>query len=335
MSSALLLRLSSLGDIAKSLPLVSLLADRGWRIGWLVEQRFAELLSLATSPVECLVWKRGLIGIWNLRGKGKDFDCVLDIQGNGKSGLLAAVLGCPVVYAPNREDLRERWNLWLKARRAPPAPSPHVLDRSLAVLSRVLGEELCRDDLGPPPHLEAPEEARVRLAADLERIGIPPDEPLLAIVSRRPDDPRAWPLQRAVELSRAWQGPSLLLLGPGERPVCPPPGVLVLRQQKGELGLLVALGRHLREGDGRAVGHDGGAMHVLHAAGARCLFLFGPQDPGRTGPLGGQTRQSGTLQAPIHLACRPCLSRSCRLPEGPRCMAEITADRALEELLML
>jgi heptosyltransferase-2 len=49
----------------------------------------------------------------------------------------------------------------------------------------------------------------------------------------------------------------------------------------------------------RMVGHDSGISHIAAAAGARCLLLFGPTDPGLWAPLSPRVRvcraESGDL----------------------------------------
>jgi lipopolysaccharide heptosyltransferase I len=52
---------------------------------------------------------------------------------------------------------------------------------------------------------------------------------------------------------------------------------------------------------------DTGPMHIAAEARTPCLALFGPTDPGRTGPRGTGHR---ILTAPV--PCSPCLSRVCR-----------------------
>ena len=75
-------------------------------------------------------------------------------------------------------------------------------------------------------------------------------------------------------------------------------------------------------------------MHVLFGAGAKTLFLFGPQDPARTGPYLLET-DAAILQAPVDLPCRPCLERSYALPEGALCMSGMGAELVLGRMRAL
>ena len=71
-----------------------------------------------------------------------------------------------------------------------------------------------------------------------------------------------------------------------------------------------------------AVGLDSGLMHLSAALGVPGVWLYGPTDPGLTGPYGeGQTVvQSTWPQA-------PCRRRTCTdIPEGDCCMRAITVE---------
>ena len=68
--------------------------------------------------------------------------------------------------------------------------------------------------------------------------------------------------------------------------------------------------------------NDTGAMHVAAAVGVSCVALFGPTDPGRTGPLGPGHR---ILRKPP--ACSPCRYRDC--PIDHRCMRELGVEEVV------
>jgi ADP-heptose:LPS heptosyltransferase len=59
---------------------------------------------------------------------------------------------------------------------------------------------------------------------------------------------------------------------------------------------------------------DTGPMHLAVALGKPVIALFGPSDPGRTGPLYGEVIQKS-------LDCVPCNKRKC---DDPRCMRDIS-----------
>jgi ADP-heptose:LPS heptosyltransferase len=107
-----------------------------------------------------------------------------------------------------------------------------------------------------------------------------------------------------------------VVAGPREPSGLPlPPGVPLLRHERGEVRRLVALGALLARAGGRAVGPDQGPVHVLAAAGADVVALYGPQDPRRTAPVASTVlvRRDGP-------PCVPCRRRVCDHEAGPVCM---------------
>jgi heptosyltransferase-2 len=74
--------------------------------------------------------------------------------------------------------------------------------------------------------------------------------------------------------------------------------------------------------------NDSGPMHLAAALGVPTLAVFGPTDPGETGPLGSRAR---FVRQPVE--CSPCLYRDC--PIDHRCMDRIGVDRVYEEAMGL
>ena len=325
--SILLLRLSSLGDIVQALPLASMLCGRGHRVGWLLESRFAELPSLVNLPVQWEIWERGWRSTLRLRRRRGSYDVVCDLQGNWKSAFCAYAIAGKGAWRADKNQLRESASAWIPSRHARASLDPHVLGRSWKVLEAALDLSSGPEELPLPPFLEAAGEVCDDLSHRLLALGIQPGCPFVVQVLGLPQDPRTWPLRAHLRLESDLDLPHVLLAGPGESALALPTGLPILRQREGELLELVALGQLLARSGGVAVGHDGGAMHVLRAAGARTLFLFGPQDPTRTGPLGQRV-----IQADVDLPCRPCMSRRCHLPEGNLCMDKIPVEVVRREL---
>lgn len=100
-----------------------------------------------------------------------------------------------------------------------------------------------------------------------------------------------WPLDRFAEAAhRLSPGrPWLLVVGPAEDDVLPPPGARLARGVP-----LRTLGAALARA-GLFLGNDSGVAHLAAACGTRTLALFGPTDPGRWAPVGPAVR---TLRAP-------------------------------------
>ncbi|ACN14932.1 RfaF [Desulforapulum autotrophicum HRM2] len=67
---------------------------------------------------------------------------------------------------------------------------------------------------------------------------------------------------------------------------------------------------------------DTGPMHLACALGTRLIALFGPSNPGRTGPFKGRV-----IQKPQ--ACTPCNKKHCK---NPLCMEAITPEDVMEAI---
>ena len=67
---------------------------------------------------------------------------------------------------------------------------------------------------------------------------------------------------------------------------------------------------------------DSGPMHLAAAVRTPVVALFGPTDPGRTGPYG-----EGHVVLRRDMTCSPCFAKTC---ETRRCMLEITVDEVYE-----
>ncbi|HLN81472.1 MAG TPA: lipopolysaccharide heptosyltransferase II [Thermoanaerobaculia bacterium] len=67
------------------------------------------------------------------------------------------------------------------------------------------------------------------------------------------------------------------------------------------------------------VANDSGAMHLSAAVGTPVVALFGPTDPGRTGPVG-----AASIVLDRYVFCSPCYLKEC--PYGHECLREISVE---------
>ena len=72
-----------------------------------------------------------------------------------------------------------------------------------------------------------------------------------------------------------------------------------------------------------AVCNDSGLLHLAVAVGTPAVALFGPTDPNRTGPIGGNVT---LLRKPV--ACSPCQMREC--PIDHCCMHKISVEEVFD-----
>ena len=162
-SSLLIVRLSAMGDIIHTLPAAAALRQAYPRatLGWLVEERWAELLctlryprSGSRSPQRPLVdrvhavntaaWRRAPFSFntWQQMAvslsqvRGIRYEAAIDFQGAARSALLARWSGAPVVYgsAQPRENVASMFytrQVLLQANRA------HVIEQGLTLAAAV------------------------------------------------------------------------------------------------------------------------------------------------------------------------------------------------------
>ncbi|MEM9801720.1 MAG: glycosyltransferase family 9 protein [Planctomycetota bacterium] len=284
----LLVRLSHLGDIAQTLPLLHAVqaAWPGAEVAWAVQPEFSGLIGplARVLPFE----RRGGAGAWRaLRAEVRSFDpdLVLDAQGNWKSAVAARLAGR---RARAIGFARSEWQEPLASRvtrpdHAPPAQGPHLVDRCLALARHAVGGPV---EARLDPALD--ERERLRGAELLGDVG---EAPIL-LHPGVPGDRRSWPKDRFAELARVLgeRGRSVVVLtGPGEASVGRQLEADVRNArrhivgQRGlrDLGGLLAAA-HAR--GGRLVVGDSGPAHVAASVGLPVVLLAGPEDPSRTGP---------------------------------------------------
>jgi heptosyltransferase-1 len=299
----LVVRLSAMGDIIHTLPAVAALREAFPQatIGWLVEERWAELLCTLRyprsgwrSPQRPLVdrvhtantasWRRSLfsfntwqqmaVGLSELRGLG--YQTAVDFQGAIRTALLARWSGAAVLYG----DVQPRENaasMWYT--RQVMTAGTHVVQQALSLAQAVIQRSV------PPPKVEFPvdpdAENRITILAGEARD--------FAILNPGAGwGAKQWPAERyglvARELAKDGLR-SLVNYGPGEEELA----VAVEAASRGaarriacSIAELIALTR-------RAclfIGGDTGPMHLAAALQVPVVGIFGPTNPSRNGPFG-------------------------------------------------
>lgn len=275
----LVVRLGALGDIVHAVPAVGALARvPGSRIDWLVDARHEAVLDLFDLPVRALPIRPGrpdaaLRMVRALRGSA--YEVALDFQGLIKSAVLARLSGAARVVGFSRDALREPAAGLLYTERVRPEPNAHVIGKNMALVRH----------LGVPdtPLVEAP----LRPAtASGKPAGVDGRYALINPGGGWPN--KRWPPERfgavaaALGARRGW--PSLVLWGPGERPlaeaVVATSGGAARLAPETTLARLVAL----LQGASLIVSGDTGPLHLAAAAGTPIVGVYGPTNPSRNGP---------------------------------------------------
>jgi heptosyltransferase-1 len=320
--SILVVRLSAMGDIIHTLPAVAALREAfpHATLGWLVEERWAELLCTLRYPrsgrrsaqrplvdrvhsVNTAEWRRTLfsfntwqqmaVGLSELRGVR--YDAAIDFQGAVRSALLARWSGARVVYGSiqPRENAASMWY----TRQVPPSGT-HVVEQALALAQAVIEHPMPDSQLTFPVDRDA-EHKIDGLTANIRDFAIL--SPGAGWGAKR------WPAERYGIVARELEKngiQSLVNYGPGEEELA-----VAVENASGStarkvccsVAELIALTRRAR----LFVGGDTGPMHLAAALKIPIVAIFGPTNPERNGPFGTRavvlrSASSATNHARLH-----------------------------------
>jgi len=301
----LIVRLSAMGDIIHALPAATALrqAFPDATLGWVIEERWAELLCTLSNPrsgprspqrplvdrihtVKTAAWRSALLSTqtWEQIAAGLSelravkYEVAVDFQSAVRSALVARWSGAPVIYgvAQARENAASMFYT-----RQVIAQGAHIIQQNLS-----LAEAMVRQPL-PTPKVEFPRDqaAEREIACGLERRGLD----RFAILNPGAGwGAKQWPAERYGSVARhlAESGiRSLINFGPGEED-------LVRSVEAGSSGAaegiacslseLIALTRRAS----LFIGGDTGPMHLAAALDIPVIAIFGPTSPARNGPFG-------------------------------------------------
>jgi len=307
MEAILAVRLGAMGDVIHALAAVAALRDAFpvARIGWAVEERWAELLcapgvacDAPRSPAKPLVdaihavdtsaWRAAPLSdeTWGeaagaLRGlRAANYEAAIDFQGLMKSALVAQGSGAPLRlgFADPKESAAA-----LFYTRAVPRRGTHVVEMNLALAQALTGRETA------PARFELPRdpEAEAWCDAEVRRRGA---ERFLLLAPGGGWGAKLWPAARYGEAARALAANGLRTLvnhGPGPSEAALAQEVVAASGGAAQplscsVSELIALTRRAQ----LFLGGDTGPMHLAAALGVPVVAVFGPTDPARNGPFG-------------------------------------------------
>jgi heptosyltransferase-1 len=314
--SLLIVRLSAMGDIIHTLPAAAALrqAFPQATLGWLIEERWAELLctlryprsgrrspqrplvdrvhSVNTSewrraPFSFNTWQQMAVGLSQLRGI--QYDAVIDFQGAVRSALLARWSGAPIVYGSTQP--RENAASMLYTRKVLPNGT-HVVEQGLALAGAIIPTASTPMQIPPTsmaePHVEFP----VDPDAESKIAGLTAGVNDFAILNPGAGwGAKRWPSERYGQVAKELAKDGLCSLvnyGPGEEELA----LAVEAASEGaarkitcSVSELIALTRRAR----LLIGGDTGPMHLAAALKIPVVAIFGPTNPARNGPFGTQS----------------------------------------------
>ncbi|MBE3098120.1 MAG: glycosyltransferase family 9 protein [Planctomycetes bacterium] len=317
----LIVLMGSLGDIARALPLVSLLKHHrpGARLSWLVDWRWRELVAVHPGVDRLITFppERTPAAVSRLVGelRAERLDVTLDLQRHLKSGLCSRVSGARRRIGFHRADTKEFNHLFNTEHIGRRSPHLSKLRHYLAFAEHLR--------LAVPDSLNFGLDrlADARLLPEAVRaIGAG----FVGIVigsSWRSKDWTADGYKGLASLIDRETPYTVVLLGDrsqrdlAERsiPATQNPRILNLVGQTSvtELGAILAAAQ-------AAVGPDSGPGHLSAALGTPYVTLFGPTDVERVVPY---RCEHLAVRSPVD--CEPCWRRRCRRRAG-RCLDAIT-----------
>lgn len=308
------MRLSAIGDVVHTLPVLAALHRAGHEVSWLVEpparallERQPLLTKLVVAPrAKRFKLSRAVEAARELRSHA--FDVALDLQGLWKSAAWTRMSGAQRAVGLAAAARREGASALLLHQTAEvPATAVHVIDRNLAVL-RALGIEAVgtREFPLPPRDAEAGTVARQLAAMSLDRFAV--------LNPGGGWSGKLWPADAYGALARRLRErgvPSLVTWGPGEQALAEQ--VVAASEGAARLAFPTTL-LEMVELARRAlvlIAADTGPLHLACAVGVPVVGLFGPTDPARNGPFAAE--DVVVRRAP---ACAPCHRRRCPVHEG-------------------
>lgn len=339
----LIVKLSAIGDVIQTLPMLAALRAEFPRAGidWVVEEDARELLEGHPALNRVIVsrrkaWQREIFQRGRLSAslkeikdfirelRAREYDWVIDVHGILKSGVVVGLSrGKRKIGFRRSPKIADEGNYFFTRERYRPLDiERHAVERYLDLIAQ----------LGVPVEpvsltYECGGEAR-RRAEDLLFGAGSVGRPLVAIHPVAKWATKQWPAGNFVEVAEklGQTGASVVFTGsPGDFPVTEE---MVKRASKHGRVLNLAGKTNLRElaavfsAADLVLSTDTGPMHLAAAVGAPLVALFGPTAPWRTGPYG-----KGPTVLRKDIGCSPCFKKSCPTME---CMKSISVRDVME-----
>jgi heptosyltransferase-1 len=313
MAKILIVRLGAMGDILHALPAVTAIraAMPEARIGWLVEEKWTELLAAQghSCPPDAVCKQKPIVNfihtintrrlrerffhptafveiralLRTIRGAG--YDVALDFQGAIKSAFLASISKASAKAGfVNPREPAARFFYSQKFSRS----GEHVIEQNFGLAAEAIKKNFMREDLKLlAPELPHDPAAEAWAEAEIRRLGA------ASFAMMNPGagwGAKQWPSERYGQVAQALALHNIKTLvnaAAGEEPLAK--AVIGASNNNASLlactiGQLIAITRRAR----LFIGGDTGPLHLATALGIPVVGLFGPTDPARTGPFGTQ-----------------------------------------------
>jgi heptosyltransferase-1 len=262
--------------------------------------------------------------------RSASYNMLFDLQGNIKSGIIAALAGVPNRYGFDRDGVRESLNLMFTNHHVPLSPEDqHVSKRSLKIVSSAFGGNYASYALTSYIHTTHEEDE-----AAAELLSVAPGNRHLLFHTGTTWETKKWSIEDWLELGRLVQNrfPSVSILfswGNNQEHE----EAEWLTNELGNRALLLprlqlkSFCAVLKKID-LAVGGDTGPIHIAAAVGTPTVSFYRATDARRNGPEGSKHI---TLQS--SMPCTICLERSC--PDDKSCRLTIRKDDMFEAIISI
>ncbi|MBO5244513.1 MAG: lipopolysaccharide heptosyltransferase I [Selenomonadales bacterium] len=328
----LIIKLSAIGDVIHALPVSHAIKETypDAHITWVVEPPAYSLLTNNPYIDEIILFRKKEFKSWKgfrknfpdfyAKLREKEYDVVLDLQGLGKSGIIALLARGK--HKLGTCDMRELSGLISKPTAGENAKG-HIVERYLDA-ARAIG---CRvENVVFPIYPTEEEEANARRY--LQEGRIKGDYVVIAVGTNWPN--KCWPIEHIARLADLLyiMGIKPVLVGGGKEDEKRAKEIhkkmrstatnLVGKTSLKELAAIIRGARAF-------VGGDTGPTHMAAGLGVPAIEIMGPTDANRNGPY-GQSQNAIEIGAD----CKHCWKRKCR--KGIDCLEEITPQQVLEKL---
>jgi lipopolysaccharide heptosyltransferase I len=342
--SILIVKLSAIGDVIQTLPMVEALKRQfpRARIDWVVEEDASNLL-LSHPRIDRVIisrrksWVKRVLKpgeFWKtLREvsrfvrdlRSRHYDWVIDNHGIFKSGMLMLLSrGRRKIGFQASAGIAEEGSYFFTHERYKPLSiERHALERYLDLVSQ-MGVPIDPTSF----HFPVPSDSLKQAEALLRQRGFG-SRPLVVLHPVAKWETKQWPIENFARLISALAQEKATVVITGS-PQDEGPVREILHQAGGEsVKVLNLAGKtNLMELAGifslsdLVLSPDTGPMHLAAAVKAPLIALFGPTAPWRTGPYGNNPRiiRKG-------LPCSPCFKKKCQTVE---CMNSISVEEVLD-----
>jgi len=300
-----IVRLGAMGDVIHGLHAAAALREAfpETLLGWLIEERWAELLCTLPAPrsgsrsaqrplvdrvhtvntrqwrrapFSAATWERVAASLSDLRAAR--YEIAIDLQGAVRSSLLARWSGASVIYgtAQPRENLATMFYT-----RQIIAGGGHIVEQNLSLV-----EAVARRTLTIPP-VQLPRDPAAEQECD-QRLSAKSMQDFVLLNPGAGWGAKQWLAERYGQVAKQLLQDGLksfINAGPGEEYLAHAVEAAsggAAETFSGSLTQLIALARRAR----LFIGGDTGPMHLAAALEVPVVAIFGPTDPARNGPFG-------------------------------------------------